>query len=72
MVGVQYAIRNYHNIKELESLIEKEDKLKYNLLLAVAEETKDINPYLKQDVESSMIRFSTKIRDWIERVFIIN
>lgn len=72
LVGIQYAIRNSSNTKKLQSLIEKEDRLKHNLLLAVAEETKDINPYLKQDVESGMIKFSPKIKDWIERVFIIN
>lgn len=72
LVGVQYAIRNSSNAKKLQSLIEKEDRLKHNLLLTVVEETKDVNPHLKQDVESGMIKFSSKIRDWIERVFIIN
>jgi hypothetical protein len=70
LIGIQYAIKNSSNSKKLQSLIEKENDLKYNLLLTVAEETKDINPCLKQDVESGMINFSSKIRDWIERVFI--
>lgn len=58
---------NYHCIK---NLIDEIDNLEIDLLESIADHTKNINPSMKKDVQSGMIKMSGKIMKWIENQFI--
>lgn len=75
--------RTYKELKEKQKKLDEEknphcmgclvdeiDNLEIDLLEAVAEHTKDINPNMKKDVQSGMIKMSTSMMRWIEKQFI--